>query len=73
MSQLLNIEKEQVPLTKEDYNAIPVVYCKQCLSLKVMILDESTDYCDDCGCTNTESTDIESWRKMWEEKYGKPF
>lgn len=56
---------------KEFYNKIPVVYCKNCLSLKVMILDESTDYCDKCGCTETESTDIDSWEEMYKNKYGK--
>lgn len=62
-----------IRISKEEYNEIPVVYCRNCLSLKIMILDEDTDYCDDCGCTETASTDIESWEKLYEKRYGKPF
>lgn len=69
MDKSNNIKEE---LHKEDYNSEPVVYCKNCLSLKIMVLDD-IDYCDDCGCTNLDSTDIESWNKMYEKKYGKPF
>lgn len=67
----LNNTKEEHP--KEYYGAIPVVYCKNCLSLKVMVLNDKVDYCDECGCTDTDSTDIESWREMYKKKYGKPF
>lgn len=66
----LNNTKEKHP---DDYNAIPVVYCKNCLSLKVMMLDDKVDYCDDCGCTDTDSTDIESWEEMYKKKYGKTY
>lgn len=59
--------------SKEEYNKIPVVYCKNCLSLKIRILSDNVDYCDKCGCTDTDSTDIESWREMYKKKYGKPF
>lgn len=67
----LSNTREEYP--KEDYNAIPVVYCKNCLSLKIMVLNDNIDYCDECGCTDTASTDIESWREMYKKKYGKPF
>lgn len=56
----------------EDYNDIPVSYCKRCLSLRIMAFDGG-DYCDECGCTDIGTTDISSWEKMYEEKYGKPF
>lgn len=64
-----NIKKE---LEEIDYNSLPVVYCKHCLSLKVMILDDDTDYCDICGSTDTEETDILSWERLYEERYEKP-
>lgn len=67
----LNNTREEHP--NEDYNAIPVVYCKNCLSLKILVLNDKVDYCDKCGCTDTDSTDIESWREMYKKKYGKPF
>ena len=60
-------------IIKEDYNSIPVIYCKNCLSLKIMILDKDVNYCDKCGCTDTESIDIASWEEMYYKKYGKPF
>lgn len=70
MSKLSNT-REKHP--NEDYNAVPVVYCKNCLSLKVMVLDDKVDYCDECGCTDTDSTDIESWEEMYKKKYGKNY
>lgn len=69
MDKSSNIREE---LHKEDYNAEPVVYCKNCLSLRIMTLD-NMDYCDECGCTDLDTTDIASWEKMYEKKYGKPF
>lgn len=69
MDKSSNIREE---LHKEDYNAEPVVYCKNCLSLRIMTLD-NMDYCDECGCTDLDTTDIASWEKIYEKKYGKPF
>lgn len=57
--------------SKEEYNTIPVVYCKNCMSLKIMILG-GMDYCDDCGCTDINATDIASWEEMYIKKHGKP-
>ena len=68
-----NLSNTREDYPNEDYNAIPVVYCKNCLSLKIMVLNDNIDYCDKCGCTDTDSTDIESWREMYKKKYGKPF
>ena len=50
-----------------------VVYCPHCLSLAIRVIereDTSLDYCDDCGNTNLDTIDIETWEKMYEEKYG---
>lgn len=58
--------------SNEDYNSIPVAYCKNCLSLKIVILEDNIDYCDECGSTNIDSTDIESWEEIYKKKYGKP-
>lgn len=59
-------------LSTEEYNSIPVLYCKKCLSLKVMNLVgiEDFDYCDECGATDIGETDIETWRKLHKERYG---
>ena len=61
-----------------DYNAIPVFYCKHCLSLNIKTVDESidteyVDFCANCGSTEIEQTDIHTWEKMYEQKYGKNF
>lgn len=61
-----------------DYNAEPVFYCKHCLSLNIKSVDESIDidyldFCDDCGSTEIGKTDIHSWGKMYEQKYGRNF
>ena len=40
-------------LTKEEYNKIPVYYCKHCGSLAIMTMPENPDdYCDKCGSTD---------------------
>lgn len=63
---------EEGTLMTDDYNSEPVHYCKKCLSLKIMAFDNN-DYCDICGSTDIETVDIESWREMYRNKYGKEF
>ena len=55
-----------------DYNEIPVLYCKHCLSLKIMNESRLPDleYCGDCGSTNIEQTDISTWEEMYKQRYG---
>jgi hypothetical protein len=57
---------------KEEYNNIPVHYCKECLSLKVMRVGgmEEACYCDDCGCTDIKQTSIEEWEQLYRKKHG---
>lgn len=59
-------------LSTEEYNSISILYCKKCLSLKVMNLTgmEDFDYCDECGSTDIGQTDIETWKKLFKERYG---
>ena len=59
-------------LNKEIYDAIPVFYCKQCLSLRIKGLpgNNSIDFCDDCNSTNIETTDIFTWQQLYRERYG---
>jgi hypothetical protein len=56
-------------LTKKEYNAEPVYYCKHCLSLKIRGYEEM-DYCDDCGSTNTGKCSIEEWEELYKNKFG---
>lgn len=55
-----------------DYNAIPVLYCKYCLSIKVRSIPviEDSDYCDDCGSTDIGECSVEEWETLYKNKYG---
>lgn len=50
------------------YNTIPVVYCADCLSLKVLTVD-GIDYCEECGSTNIKEASIFDWEKLYAAKY----
>ena len=54
------------------YNNEPVFYCKHCLSLRIKSVPdmEELDYCDDCGSTAIDSTDIETWRQLYKDRNG---
>ena len=55
-----NLNTENQP---NDYNEVPVLYCKHCLSLKIRDIPrmEDSDYCDECGSTNIGECSIEEW------------
>lgn len=57
---------------KEEYNKEDVHYCKACLSLKIKIMDDF-DYCDECGSTNINNSNIEHWKELYKLKYGKTY
>ena len=59
-------------LPKEIYDSIPVFYCKQCLSLRVKDVQgiTGTEFCEDCNSTNVDKTDIHTWEKLYETRYG---
>jgi hypothetical protein len=56
------------------YNEEPVFYCKDCLSLFIVNLDETNPedgcYCEKCSRTDIGETDIMSYREMYKTKYG---
>lgn len=64
-----NTEEKQ--LTKEDYNKLPVYYCRYCGSLKIMRMPSglAEDYCDDCGSTSIGKTSIEGWQVLKKTRY----
>lgn len=51
------------------YNEEPVYYCPHCMSLNIRDV-AGTDYCEDCGSVDIKQSDIYSWEKMYEDKYG---
>lgn len=55
------------------YNEEPVYYCTHCLSLRIKALDSFVDFCDNCGSTDVETTDIFTWREMYKKRFGKYF
>lgn len=57
---------------KEEYNKVPVYYCKHCLSLKILSVPYmgDLDYCDECGATDIGKASIEEWQKLYKERYG---
>lgn len=60
--------------TKEDYNRLPVYYCKNCGSLKIMTMPGlSDDYCDDCGSTNIGKANIDIWLELQRTVFRSPY
>lgn len=59
-------------MDNNEYNNEPVYYCQRCLSLRVKIFN-SQDYCDDCGGTDILTTDIDTWKDLYKERYGEEF
>lgn len=53
--------------SKEDYNSIPVFYCKKCTSLLIKADEIYGDYCRDCGSTDIGQTSIEEWEILHNE------
>lgn len=56
------------PHNHDEYNNIPVIYCADCLSLRILSTGEM-DYCEKCGSTNTKEANIFDWEKIYEAKY----
>lgn len=58
---------------KEEYDKESVFYCTNCLSLAIKKYDQLTDYCGQCGSTNTSKTTIGLWEDSYEAAYGKKY
>lgn len=56
--------------TKEEYNSVPVYYCKDCLSLTIVEEIEGVPSCSKCNNANIGTTSIEEWNEMFFKKYG---
>ena len=70
-----NLPIKKARYAKDVYDAIPVYYCKQCLSLKIRYIPgvDGTDYCDDCNSTNIQKALIDEWDAMYQRRYGYKF
>ena len=67
---------------KQDFNNVPVTYCKTCLSLHLKTIEfpkgsngenRNLDYCVPCGNTELGKSHIEEWEEIYEERYGEKF
>lgn len=54
------------------YNDIPVHYCKQCLSLRILDLN-GIEYCDKCSSTDIEECNIEEWEELYKQKFNSKY
>ena len=57
---------------EEDYNSIPVLYCRRCLSLLIMEDEAFGDYCKKCGSTDIGEISIEEWENLYNESLKEP-
>lgn len=58
----------------KEYDEEPVQYCAKCYSLKIRHEEQTdTDFCMDCGCTETKTASIGEWERLFEERYGHKF
>jgi len=55
-----------------DYNKEPVYYCTRCLSLYIRNIGD-LDYCEKCGSTSIQETQIEDWEEKYKNKFNKSF
>lgn len=89
-TEIINDLKQLLMITKqEDYNNVPVTYCKTCLSLHIKDVtfprsdsDEPiatkkpealVGYCVPCGNTDLEKVQLSEWEELYVEKYGEKF
>jgi len=67
-----------------NYNKLPVIVCRQCLSIAIKCDDAiepaneetSSDeyrYCMDCGSIETYKLSFNTWETRFEERYGLKF
>lgn len=62
-----------IAMTKEEYNDIPVYYCKNCLSLAILRDGDTGCFCNDCGNTDTSMSNIDTWEFLYEQEFGELF
>lgn len=55
-----------------NYNEEPVFYCEKCMSLRIRFVNglSNSEYCDNCGSTEINQSNIEDWRQKFKDKYG---
>lgn len=64
--------------TQNEYNEESVTYCKRCLSLAIVNVEDPmrfgfSCFCDNCTSTDTEEGTIFEWEEKFKEKYDRPY
>lgn len=89
-TEIINDLKQLIMVTrKENYNHVPVTYCRTCLSLHIKdvtfprsdgtepVEDQKPEalvgYCVPCGNTDLAEVQLSEWEEMYEEKYEEKF
>lgn len=63
-----------MPDNQINYDSEPVEYCSKCYSLRIKHEDAiDADYCTECGSTEISTTDIDTWERLYEQRYGKRY
>jgi len=62
-------------MTTEDYDQESVRYCPRCYSLRIGCIEgiDNSDYCMECGCSETAETDIVTWEKLYRQRYKRDY
>jgi len=63
-----NIMEEKI-----NYNDIPVEFCRNsaCCSLAVVVDEDGTAYCNECGCTKFDKEHIDVWKEYYFQAHGR--
>lgn len=89
-TDIINDLKDLLMITKkENYNAVPITYCKTCLKIGIKDVtfprsDNSepveqqkpealVGYCVACSNTDLAQAPVSEWEEMYFEKYGEKF
>ena len=54
-----------------EYDEDPIMYCSRCYSIKIKHDDAiDLDCCKECGCTDFKTSDVFTWEKLFQGRYG---
>tara|TARA_R110002012_G_scaffold59232_2_gene154663 strand:- start:4327 stop:4689 length:363 start_codon:yes stop_codon:yes gene_type:complete len=74
--------RENMLTKKDNYNNVPVTYCKTCGSLHIKTVEfhptesgeeREVSYCVPCGNTDLADVRINEWEEIYEEMHGEKF
>ena len=81
-TDIINDLKDLEMITKkQDYNNVPIAYCKTCLKIQIKYVTFKRDennkanvsYCVDCSNSDIGEAHVEEWEELYQERYGEKF